>query len=868
MALNPGDRLGPYEILARIGAGGMGEVYRARDTRLGREVAIKTSKEQFTERFEREGRAVAALNHPNIAQLYDIGALPNGAGYLVMEYVEGTEPKGPLPVDDVLTLTAQIADALDAAHEKGITHRDLKPANIKIKPDGTVKILDFGLAKLGQDTTRAAVTSENSPTLTMHATDAGMILGTAGYMSPEQARGKHVDRRTDVWAFGVVVYELLTGKKLFTGEDVVDILAAIVKSEPDVSAAPAQFHKLLHACLQKDPKRRLQAAGDWKLLLTDEADPPGGAGLQPAAGLQPGQSRFGKIAIAAAAVFAVATVALGIISYRHVSEEPPQVTKLSLAAPDKANFSVRGAIPQISPDGRRIVFAPRIDEKTDLWVRDLDSLSARMLSGTSGATYPFWSPDSRWVGFFADNKLKRIDVTGGPPLTVCDAAGGRGGTWSQNGVIVFATYSDGLRRVAAAGGTSTLIRSGGPSVTGGPGVIRYPWFLPDGRHFLYSTVGAVSVQSVDAGLGPDTLKEVLKVNSNAVYAPPTGSSPGYLLYLRDRTLMAQLFDASKLELAGDPVPVAEQVAFVSPPAAGQFSAARNGTLVYAPEVPQNKQLTWFDRNGKSVGFVGTPADTRSVAISPDGSTVAADPRDPYGTHDIWLHDLVRGTSSRLTFRPGAIGLPVWSPDGRRIGFAASYNVPLVRNATGAGEDGPIGKDHSTIADWSHDGQWLIQSRNDPKTFLDVWASPLYGEKKPFAYLNGEYNEQNAKLSPNGQWLAYASDESKRFEVYVQTFPEHGGKWQISTDGGDYPVWSRDGHELYFIGADRKLRVVEIKGDGKNFTPSVPRPLFELAAQAPFDVSKDGRFLIQLPVEQDTTNVLLTVITNWQAGLKK
>src|SRR5579863_2609480 len=515
MPLSAGTRLGPYEILALIGAGGMGEVYRARDPRLNREVAIKVAHEKFSERFEREARAIAALNHPNICQIYDVG--PN---YLVMEFIEGQSPKGPYALEEALRIARQLADALEAAHEKGITHRDLKPANIKIKPDGTVKVLDFGLAKV---TPASAGDSdpETSPTLSMRATQIGMILGTAAYMSPEQARGRPVDKRADIWAFGVVLYEMLTGQPPFTGDDVTEILASVVKTEPDFSRVPAQVRPLLQRCLEKEPKKRLRDIGDLDLLMV-------GAGHVP-----PDRVGHGRpLPWVAWAVAGVLAVALGLVAYRHVTEET-RVLKMSVLPPDKATFKASSP-PAVSPDGRRLAFVATLDDKDSLWVRDLDSLAARALTGTDGADDPFWSPDSRSIAFFADGKLKKIEVAGGPALTLCDAARSFGGSWSKNGVIVFGVGNGSTFRVPAAGGSATPVTS--PDRASGEVDHRFPWFLPDGHQFLYTANKGDEQTAVVyvADLDSSNRKLVLAGNSNAVY-----TRPGYLLFVRERTLMAQ-----------------------------------------------------------------------------------------------------------------------------------------------------------------------------------------------------------------------------------------------------------------------------------------------------------------------------------------
>ena len=856
-----GTRIGSFEILAPLGSGGMGEVNRACDTKLKREIALKVLPETFASdpermaRFQREAEVLAALNHPNIAQIYGVEERA-----LVMELVEGETLKGPLPLETALSYAQQIAAALEAAHAKGIVHRDLKPANVKVTPGGVVKILDFGLAQLSRDREEAESDSSNSPTFTMSATGAGMILGTAAYMSPEQARGKPVDKRADIWAFGVVLYEMLTGQRLFKGETITDVLAAVVKEEPDLTRVPYKVRRLLDSCLQKEPGKRLQAIGDYRWLFEET----------PQSGSLRHSARPWKIL---AAILAVVAVVLGTTYFLRPTEQPRAV-KLSLLPPENTIFGLD--LPAISPDGRRLAYAATTGQERKLWIRDLDSLAARPLVGTERASYPFWSPDSRFIGFFTLGKLKSIDVTSGAVLTLCDAGNARGGSWTQNGAIVFAPDTRGvLLRVPATGGAVTPASRLDQSL--GEVSHRFPWFLPDGHHFLYTATSANLEKATIylADLESKERRPVLEAASNVVYTPP-----GYLLFVRDRTLMAQPFNAGQGKTTGDSVAVAEQIGFLRVQVQGQFSASQNGVLVYASDVGgQNGQLTWFDRSGNSAGRIGAPGLLSRPAISPDGNTVAVDRLDQQTSlADIWLYDLRRDTGTRFTFNSRSNDIPVWSPDGSHIAFRSTLGAgaSLYQKATsGMATEEALDKAEGskTLLDWSQDGRYLIEGVTDPKTKMDIWVLPLFGDRKPFPYLQTEFNESYGRLSPNGQWLAYISDETKRAEIYVQTFPTPGGKWQISTNGGFYPVWGRDGKELFYMGADQKLMAVEVMA-GNKFQAGVPRPLFAMRRAilgggrgAWFDVSKDGRFLMPVPVE-NAVPAPMTVVVNWTAELKK
>jgi Tol biopolymer transport system component len=885
MSVKAGTRLGPHEILSAIGAGGMGEVYKARDTRLDRIVAIKVlpthlaDRSELRDRFEREAKTIASLNHPHICTLHDIGH-QDEIDYLVMEYLEGETlaqrlVKGALPIQQVLQYAIEIADALDKAHRKGITHRDLKPGNIMLTKSGT-KLLDFGLAKLKQEVA-PAIPDSQLPTMKSAVTAEGMILGTLQYMAPEQVEAKEVDARTDIFAFGVVVYEMATGKRAFEGKSQSSLIAAILEREPPPMSSlqpmtPLQLDRVVRKCLSKEPEKRWQAASD----VCDELKWTAEVGQQTVTAA-PHVSRSGRREFLGWAVATIAVIALGLtfLRFRRPAEEG-RVLRFPLLTPDRAAANPR-SIPAVSPDGLRLAFVATSEGKDGLWVRDLDSMTARLFPGTQGAHHPFWSPDSRSIAFFADGKLKRIDVSGGPALPLCDAQG-YGGSWSNRDIIIFAPTSNSpLYRVPAAGGAPTPLTA--LDQASNEATHRFPWFLPDGRHFLYTAGSfagsdqqntAVYVGDIDS----QTRKRVVHATSNAVYA-----SPGYLLFLREKTLMAQSFDAERAVTQGDAVAVAEEVENAGGVyLQGQFSASQTGVLVYAPSGGGSEvELTWFDRSGKQLGTVGPPGRLRYPAISPDGRTVAVDSRDPQtGLDDIWLYDVTRGTASRFTFAPPN-QFPTWSPDGRFIAYRSAHEGEwnLYQKATnGAPREESLGSPRPDVRpnDWSHDGRYIIEGLYDPRTQFDLWVLPLFGDRKPFPYLRSEFNERYARLSPDGRWLAYLSDETKRDEVYICTFPNpDGGKWQISTNGGNPPVWSRDGKELFFIGADRKLMAVKLNS-GAKLEPGVPEALFETrvgqVALSEFDISKDGHFLVPTLTAVPSADGSMNVVLNWAAGLKK
>jgi Tol biopolymer transport system component len=803
----------------------------------------------------------------------------NDTRFLVLELVEGVTlaeriQRGPIPVEDALEISKHICEALEAAHEKSVVHRDLKPANVKITADGRVKVLDFGLAK-AMENTPASGTLSNSPTLTLGATQAGVILGTAAYMSPEQAKGLEVDSRSDTFSFGSVLHEMLTGRPAFQGDTVADVLASVLAREPDFSLLPPNLNprlkELLQRCLQKNPKRRWQAAGDLRAELELVAAAPRAVTVD---ATKPRSSwRF----VLPWSIAALAALALAAVGYRHFTEEM-RVLRLSVLFPEKANFNP-GCLPAVSPDGRHIAYSVVVDGQQRLWVRDLDASNARLLTGTEGAVYPFWSPDSRWIGFFTlGGRLKKIEAVGGPVTTLADAPQGRGGTWNKDDVILFGpSQGVGLSRVSANGGvpvTVTLV-----DAEARERYHRTPWFLPDGRHFLYTAVNqlpektTIYVADLNAADKSKDRRMVVIANSNAAYAQ------GYLLFARDGTLLAQPFDAGKAQINGEAVHVAEQVDLYGGSSQAEFSISQTGVLAYTTGgAGSTLQLAWLDRNGRTLATIGTPGDVNWPRITPDGASVAYTRRDPQGVGpDIWVYDLAHGTDSAFTFGFQGNGYPTWSPDSSYLAFLVtrgSAGAPSIikRSISGSSEE-KVDEGPKRPAEWSRDGRYIIEATfpSFPKTGSDVWVLPLFGDKKAYPYVNTEFAETYPRLSPKGQWLAYVNNESKRDEVYVGTFPKPGGKWQISLNGGSFPTWSRDGRELYFIAADGKMMAVEIKG-GPKFDRGAPKALFDTLGlgtgdYGAYDVSKDGRFLMSLSANQSAA-VPMTVVVNWPAALKK
>jgi Tol biopolymer transport system component len=887
-----GTRIGSYEVRSLLGAGGMGEVYRARDLQLGRDVAIKLLPPVFLSdparlaRFEREARVLAALNHSNIAAIYAVESIGVSRA-LVLELVEGPTladrlKRGPLRLEEALTIARQIAEGVGAAHELGIVHRDLKPANIKAPPSGLVKVLDFGLAKPGVGGTGDEDTDalSKSPTLTVGGTQEGVLLGTAAYMSPEQARGQAVDKRADIWAFGCVLLEMLTARAAFTGATVTDILAAVIEREPDwhtlPPSIPPAIRQLLRRCLEKDPQRRLRDLGDARLeiddLLTESS--------LPVAGTRDALWSRGRWWISiGTAVFAVVTaVFVGMTMYLRVGMEPLATMRLSVSTPGQITPQLSAVI---SPDGHQLAFVSTDPfGKTMLWVRELDTLQARALAGTERATFPFWSPDGGWLGFSADGKLKRVPVAGGPVQTLADNAPRAAGTWSQDGVILFTQRGGGIARVAAEGGPTSTIVAPDPSRWWG---LEWPQFLPDGRRFLFfGAAREPRYKGVYVG-ALDSKETRLLLNSDfrALYAPP-----GYLLFMRDQALMAQPLDTKRIALIGTPTMLADGVWDAIGPGQVAASASRNGVLAYVNASVDNKQWARVDRAGRFLGRVGPPDQYYGrPQISPDGTQIAVG-RGRFGFEDVWLLDLVDGTPLRFTFDRASDRSPTWSADARRIWFnsrrAADQRARLYeKDASGGGSDRLLFEigDDLLIQDSTSDGRFIVYDVppwGEGKSHAGLWVLPLFGVRKPFPFLLSELAIGQAQVSQDGRWIAYTSNELGRDEIFVQSFPTAGSKRQVSVDGGVQPRWRKDGTELYFVAADQHLMAVPIKGQ-TSLVVGHPDVLFrsEILFQGAmagsgditYDVMTNGRqFLV--PTKPEGADPPITVVLNWVGSLKK
>jgi Tol biopolymer transport system component len=874
MPLAPGTRIGPYAVGAPIGAGGMGEVYRATDVNLKRDVAIKILPAELAgdperlARFQREAEVLGRLNHPNIAQIHGLERR-GGTTALVMEFVEGPTladhiAQGAIPVDDALAIAKQIAEALGAAHEQGIVHRDLKPANIKVRPDGTVKVLDFGLAKAMEPAGAVPPGVTQSPTITTPAmTQAGVLLGTAAYMSPEQARGKPVDKRADIWAFGVVLYEMVTGRRLFRGEDMTETLASVVKDPLDVNSAPPKMRRLLSRCLEKDPKKRLRDIGDAWDLVEEER-------------LQAGRARHtSSLWPALAATLAIALIAVALIDRRETVAEV-RTTKFQVTPPPNTQF-FGTATEAVSPDGRSLVFAAvHAGEPPGLWLQPLNSLVARPLPGTENGSWPFWSPDSRFIAFFADGKLKRLDTNSGLVLDLCDTASSdlmTSGAWGVDDVILFGS-GQGLRRVPSSGGDPepvTVLDATREETGHG-----FPQFLPDGR-FLYfiqsknPDTRGVYVASLDA---PEERTRIVATDRKARYTPAVADRPAYLLWLQDQTLIAQPFDARRLRFQGNPIQVAEHLITGQATARAAFWTSQAGVLLYRDSGDDSARMTWYSRAGKRLDEVGPEASYQHVRLSPDGSRVAAIVRDESGHDDVWLFDIGDG-GRQLTFDQARDEYPVWSPDGSELAFSSNRTGVFQvyrKDVAGAGSAEPVtaGVFPHGPEDWSRDGRnVLLYRQTSPNTGIDIWAVPLNGGRDPFPVVETSGSDWRPAFSPDGQWFAYGSNETGQWEVWLQRFPPSAGKWKVSSHGGDVPRWNSDGTELYYLSPAGSIMAARIRMTSAGPEPEAPREVIATgrpwaATVSPYDVAGDGRFLVLERTENSGGS--LTVMDNWQAEL--
>jgi len=903
MALTSGTRLGPYEIESPLGAGGMGEVYRARDTRLDRTVAIKVLNAQLVgsaelrARFEREAKVISQLQHPHICVLHDVGSEGN-IDYLVMEFLQGESlaerlRKGPLAPEQILTIAIEIADALEKAHRAGVVHRDLKPGNVMLTKSGA-KLLDFGLAKPFSATAASGTGSGRSPSVFAAAltqtlpspspatplSTAGAVIGTVQYMSPEQIQGMEADARSDIFSFGVMLFEMVTGKRTFEGKTQASIVGQILAVDPpSVSIlrpqTPPGLDRVIRLCLDKDPDERIQTAHDLKLQLQAIAEAPLTTTQSPTVA----PARRTWLPWAAAGLLAIAAIVLAVAYFQ--SLRAPQVSVHSyILPPEKATFVLTGNIsgpPVLSPDGLRIAFvANNGSGRQMLWIRPLNSAVAQPMSGTEGATYPFWSGDSRYVAFFANAKLNKVDASGGPPQALCDAPSGRGGTWNSTGTIVFAPNTTvGLARVDAAGGTPVVLSALDANETSH----RWPDFLPDGNHFVYFAHGATGADSgiYLAALDSKERKLLLRNDSNAIYA-----AAGYLLFVRDNTLMAQRFNSRSLALEGEAKPLADHVAVNTDIWRSVLTASANGELLYQHGAAGGgSQLVWYDASGKQGEQVlPEPGDYYRPRLSPDASKLAF-VLETNGIGDIWVVDLTRHTKIRLTFGPLYSNWPIWWPDGKSIVFSygpSGFLDSLYRqSADGTGSKEKLLETpgiFDTPSSVSPDGRYIVYLRNDPKsdTGLDIWALPLFGDQKPFPVVATKFSDVTPAFSPDGKWLAYANNETGRHEVYIQPFPTGPGRYQVSTAGGAWPSWRKDGKELYFFSTDQQMMAVDLSQKGASLQLGTPHALFKATTvsgtSGPYTVSADGKKFVMNTVTPQSITEPLTLVTNWPADLKQ
>jgi len=895
MALAPGTHLGPYEITAPLGAGGMGEVYRARDMRLERTVAVKILPAQFSsdpvrkQRFEREAKTISSLNHPHICVLYDVGH-QDGMDYLVMECVEGETlakrlEKGPLPLEQVLKYGMQIADALDKAHRSGIAHRDLKPGNIMLTAAGA-KLLDFGLAKPAAPLTSAVMltaVTQDSP-----VTEQGTIVGTFQYMSPEQVEGKELDGRSDIFSLGAVLYEMLTGQRAFEGKSQLSVASAILEKEPALISSvkpmtpPALDHTICR-CLAKEAERRWQSAGDLARELEWVAENKSQAGVSAAGATRKTRERLPWIFTLVAALIAA------VLAFVYFNKPTPQaqVVRSMILPPEGGTFIFNGPIGGsiLSPDGSSIAFIARVGKVTQLWVRPLNSYAARALPGTEETDFAFWSPDSRNLGFFAQGKLKRIAMAGGPPQSLCDADSNRGASWGRADVIIFARVSGEILQIPASGGTPQQVTT--LDVTRHEGTHRWPYFLPDGNHFLFmaALLGPVSPENVFylGSLDGKKSRILFHGSSSIAYAM------GHVLYLADNVLMARPFDPVKLDFTGEAVPIAEGVEFDPLFSYGIFSVSENGALLYQRGKGSSAHsLLLFDRTGKQLRSLGESAPNSGPRFSPDEKNLAYDLISTNsGKIDLWLLDIGSGNRIHLASDPLNIASHsmVWSPDGTRLAYfslktgnraiyiKAVNQIAQEEERWETKEDGYVGADN-----WTPDGKFLVLTERPVRTGEQRIALLQVAGKDgavPLLEVPGA-NVDQGQVSPGGRWIAYRSDETGRSEIYITSFPKPTGKLQVSIAGGVSPRWRHDGKELYYLAPDKMLMAVELKETGGSPQVATTRPLFEMfqtmyltaAGVNQYDVTRDGSQFVADSVITDETSAPLNLVFNWATELKK
>ena len=849
----------------------MGDVFRARDVRLERHVAVKTIKGPFTERFEREAKAISALNHPNICTLYDVGE-HEGSGYLVMEYIDGKPIGGPLPVELAVNYGIQICEALHAAHKKGIIHRDLKPANILLTKQG-IKLLDFGLAKLnplaGGNGSSATIAQSGELATVAALTGAHVVVGTPQYMAPEQIEGKDVDARSDIFAFGCVLYELLTGHRAFEGKTASSIMASVLATNPKpiaelVPLTPPALERIVQRCLAKDPEDRWQTARDVAAELQWVSQGGSRVGL-PAIVTVKRRVREG---IAWAACGVALLLAAGFaVAWAKRAPEPPPIVRFALQT---AEGMTTPTTPEVSPDGRNVVFAATDkDGRRQIWIRALDALDARPLTEADANSRPFWSPDGRSIAFMIEGKLRKMEIAGGAPQTICDAPTGSDGSWSTNGTILFdGRGSDPIWRVPAAGGVAKIEVAADPKTNAAPG---WPMFLPDGEHFLYTLVGATDQQVVVGTLDSHDVKQLVKTTSRVVY-----SESGHLLYVRENTLVAQRFNPQSLTLDGEAVPVGEGLG-VDSVGLASFSVSRTGVLAFRAGELQGRRLVWFDRSGKETPALAEVGDYRDTWFSPDGKRLVFSNSTPSSPGDIWIRDLARGVSTRFTFDPAVEIDPIWSPDGRQIVFmsrAKGAGDLYMKDAAGTKDAEPllVSPDPKYPADWSRDGAYILYGVQSAETGWDQWVLPMTGgDRKPHAVIKTKFDDLFGSFSPDVKYLAYSSNDSGRNEVYVQEFPDARNKWQVSTNGGSQPFWRADGKELFYRQGTR-IMAVPVQ-TAPTFSVGNPVELFQatfasVLARGHFRPTPDGqRFLVLGALGRDAVRPA-SVVLNWTAALPK